>query len=214
MELYTYYQSGASYRVRIALNLKGLTPEQHFVDLTKGEQQAEGYASLNPQRMVPYFIDGEAALSQSLAIMEYLDEAYPNTHKLLPGNAAVRAHIRALALSIATDISPLGNLKVRKYLQGPLGQTEEVAIEFIRHWIKDGFDALEKTLSTSKHTGTFCVGDTPTLVDCCLMPQVFAANRWKLDLSSYPTINRIAQACEAHPAFIAAHPLQQPDAKK
>lgn len=213
MQLYTFFQSSTSYRVRIALNLKGLAPEMQYVDLTKGEQKSDGYASVNPARVVPTLVDRDATLTQSLAIMEYLDEAYPNTHRLLPGDAHIRAHVRALSLSIAADISPLGNLKVRKYLQHALGQSEEATVTFIKHWIREGFDALESILKDSPHTGVFCVGDAPTMADCCLIPQIFSANRWKLDMTPYPSINRIAVACEALPAFVAAHPTQQADAR-
>jgi maleylacetoacetate isomerase len=213
VELYSFFQSSTSYRVRIALNLKGLVPEMHYVDLGIGEQKSDAYAKLNPARIVPTLIDGKATLSQSLAIMEYLDEAYPNTYELLPGDAVARAHIRGLSLAIAADISPLGNLKVRKYLQNELSQSEETTIEFIKHWIKEGFDVLETILAASPLTGKFCVGDTPTMADCCLIPQLFGARRWKLDLASYPAILRIEKACEALPAFAAAHPSQQADAK-
>ena len=212
MQLYTFYQSSTSYRVRIALNLKNLAPEMHYVNLTKGEQRAAEYASVSTQRNLPTLVDQGNHFSQSLAIMEYLDEAYPNAPKLLPGDATVRAHIRSLCLWIAADISPLGNLKVRKYLQGEMGQSEEATIAFINHWIKEGFDALEKILASSPHTGTYCVGDTPTMADCCLVPQVFVANRWKLDLTPYPTILRIVGNCEKLAAFADAHPSKQADA--
>ena len=212
MQLYSFFQSSTSYRVRIALNLKGLKPEMHTINLTAGAQQSEEYCKVNTQRIVPTLIDNGHALSQSLAIIEYLDEAYPNTTKLLPGDAITRAHIRRLSLLIAADISPLGNLKVRKYLQGTMGQSEEATIAYINHWIADGFAALEKILADSPLTGKFCVGDTPTMVDCCLVPQLFTACRWKLDLTPYPTILRIAEACEALPACQAAHPSQQQDA--
>ena len=212
MELYSFHQSSTSYRVRIALNLKGLQPPQHGINLTAGEQRTAEYEAVNTQRIVPTLIDNGHALSQSLAIIEYLDEVYPEP-KLLPGDAVARAHIRMLSLLIAADISPLGNLKLRKYMQGPLAQTEETTIAFINHWIGEGFTALEKILATSPYTGTFCVGDAPTMADCCLVPQVFVARRWKHDLTPYPTIQRIATFAEAHPAFAAAHPHQQPDAQ-
>lgn len=213
MELYSFFQSSTSYRVRIALNLKGLSPQMHYVNLTKGEHRADEYAKLNPSRIVPTLRDGDTLITQSLAIMEYLDEAYPNTPKLLPGDAVMRAYIRALSLGIAADISPLGNLKVRQYLQRGLNQTEDVVIEFIRHWIHEGFAAMEEVLSASAFTGKFCVGDSPTMADCCLIPQLFAANRWKVDLAPYPTIRRISSVCEVHPAFLAAHPSNQADSK-
>ena len=211
MELYTFAYSSTSYRTRIALNLKGLAAEMHSVNLTKGEQREDAYGAVNAQRIVPTLIDGGHSLSQSLAIMEYLDEAYPNTPKLLPGDAVTRAHIRSVSLLIAADISPLGNLKIRKYLQGEMAQTEEATIGFIAHWITQGFDALEKILATSPYTGTYCVGDAPTMADCCLVPQLYTARRWKMDLSAYPTILKIAAVCEKHPAFAAAHPSKQAD---
>ena len=200
------------YRARIALNLKGLEPAMHYVNLTKGEQREEAYGAVNTQRIVPTLIDGAHSFSQSLAIMEYLDEAYPETHRLLPGDAVMRAHIRSLSLLIAADISPLGNLKVRKYLQSEMGQTEEATIGFITHWIAQGFEALEKILVNSPHTGTYCVGEAPTMVDCCLVPQLFTARRWKMDLTPYPTLLRIDEACAKLPAFITAHPSKQADA--
>lgn len=212
MELYSFFASSTSYRARIALNLKGLAPSMHYVNLTKGEQKEVGYGAVNTQRIVPTLIDNGHALSQSLAIMEYLDEAYPDTHRLLPGDAFQRAHIRSLALLIAADISPLGNLKVRKHLQGVMGQSEEATIAFISHWITEGFAALEAILVQSSYTGTFCVGDTATMADCCLVPQLYTARRWKIDLSVYPTLLRIEKACEALDAFMAAHPNKQVDA--
>lgn len=211
MELYTFAHSSTSYRARIALNLKGLAPAMHYVNLTKGEQRDAAYGKVNTQRIVPTLIDQDHVLSQSLAIMEYLDEAYPQTHRLLPGDAFQRAHIRSLSLLIAADISPLGNLKLRKLLQGTYGQSEEATIAFITHWIAQGFEAMEAILAASPYTGTYCVGELPTMADCCLVPQLFTARRWKMDLSAYPTLLRIDEACAALPAFISAHPSNQAD---
>lgn len=212
MQLYSFFQSSTAYRVRIALNLKGLTPAMHYVSLTQGEQRSDAYAAVNPAMIVPTLIDGDFSLHQSLAIMEYLDEAYPETHALLPRDVKARAYARMLALTIAADTSPLGNLKLRKYLAGALAQPEESVVAFLNHWIAVGLTALEKLLVDSPYTGRFAMGAEPGLVDCCIVPQLFAARRWKHDLSAYPTIQRIADACESHPAFIAAHPLKQADA--
>lgn len=213
MKLYSFYNSSSAYRVRIALNLKGLTPEMIPVNLTKGEQKSEDYAKINPQMIVPTLIDGGAVLSQSLAIMEYLEEVHPQP-PLLPTDSVARAHTRALALEVACDISPLGNLKVRKYLASKLGQSEEQCSEWIRHWISDGLAAFERILASSPLTGTYCVGDTPTMADCCLIPQLYNARRWGADLTPYPILLRLAAACETHQAFISAHPDNQPDTPK
>jgi len=211
MKLYSYYQSSGAYRVRIALNLKGLGHEMAFVNLLKGEQKGEDYARVNPQKVIPALIDGGHTLVQSLAIIEYLEETYP-APPLLPRDPAARAHARALALVIAADTSPLGNLKVRKYLEEKLGLGKQVVDDWVRHWIHDGLGAYEKLLAQSPLTGRFSLGDSPGMADCCLMPQLFNANRWKCDLTPYPLIRRIAAACEQHPAFIAAHPSKQKDA--
>lgn len=212
MKLYTYFQSSASYRVRIALNLKEIQAEMAFVDLTKGEQKQAAYAALNPQMAVPSLVEGGHTLTQSLAIMEYLDELYPQ-HPLLPRAPLERARVRALALAIACEISPLNNLKVRKYLSDSLAISEEARTDWIRHWIADGFASLEKMLAESPATGHYCHGDLPGMADCCLVPQVFNARRFECDLSPYPTIARIDEACNRLPAFIAALPKNQPDAK-
>lgn len=215
MKLYDFYQSSSAYRVRIALNLKGIKVERVFIDLTKGQQKDTEYAKVNPQMQVPSLVlDSGEVLVQSLAIMEYLDETYPGALKLLPGDAVARAHARALAQAVALDIAPINNLKVRKHLSGPCGMAEDQVKAWIQHWIVEGFKGIEALLARSSHTGTFCVGDTPTMADCCLVPQIFNAKRWGCDLAPFPTIRRIREACEAHPAFVAAHPMQQPDAPK
>lgn len=211
MKLYSYYQSSASYRVRIALNLKGLKPEMQYINLVKDEQRDPAYAAVNTQMVVPTLIDNNQKLSQSLAIMEYLEEAYP-TPALLPKNMFARTYVRGLALLVACDISPFGNLKVRKFLEAQYGKDKEAQEAWSRHWIEDGFNAFEKILTTSGHMGKFCYQDTPTLADCCLVPQMFNAQRFKCNLGAYPNIVRIYEECGKHPAFIAAHPSKQADA--
>lgn len=211
MKLYTYYQSSASYRVRIALNLKGLVPEMAFVNLVKAEQRDAAYEAVNPQRIVPALIEKGHTLSQSLAIMEYLEEAYP-APPILPKDPFARAYVRSLALAIAADISPLGNLKVRKHLAEKLSLDKDTVDEWSKHWITEGLTAYEKMLARESHAGAFSCGDAPTMADCCLIPQLFNANRWKCDLAPYPRIRKIAEACDKHPAFIAAHPSKQADA--
>ncbi|MBX9725920.1 MAG: maleylacetoacetate isomerase [Rickettsiales bacterium] len=213
MKLYSYYQSSASYRVRIALNLKGIAYESVAVNLVKAEQRDTAYASVNPQMQVPSLVlDSGQALTQSLSIMEYLEETHP-TPPLLPTDPIMRAQVRAFSLAIATDISPMGNLKIRKYLTTPLGIPENmVRTEWLQHWTADGLAALEALLRASPHVGSYCFGESPGMADCCLIPQLFAARRWGTDLAPYPTILKIADACDAHPAFRAAHPSQQTDA--
>lgn len=213
MKLYTFHQSSSAYRVRIALHLKGLMPEMEYVNLTRGEQKSAAYAAVNTQMIVPTLIDKGETLSQSLAIMEYLEEAYPSP-AILPKDLFARAHVRELALLVAADIAPLGNLKVRKYLPQFGLSEDDIKTRWIAYWIKDGLDAFEKIVAASSYTGAFCCGDTPTMADCCLVPQIFNARRWGVELSVYPTIMRIIANCEAHPAFIAAHPAQQKDAVK
>lgn len=215
MKLYGYYQSSASYRVRIALNLKGIVVESAYVDLTKAEQKFTGYAAINPQMQVPSLVlDNGEVLTQSLAILEYLEGEYPNAPALLPADAIPRAHARALAYAVAEDIAPINNLKIRKHLADELGQSADQVKAWIQHWITDGFKGIEAVLARSSHTGKFCVGDTPTIADCCLIPQVFNAHRWSVDMVPFPTIRRIAEVCEADPAIAAAHPMRQPDVPK
>src|ERR1700674_1093009 len=210
--LHTYFRSSAAYRVRIALSLKGFDARLVPIHLTRGggEQFANEYRALNPLALVPVLTDGDLQLSQSLAIIEYLEERYP-LPSLLPASFGDRARARQLALTIACEIHPLNNLRILKYLTGKLGLTEEATLEWIGHWIKQGFDAIETELKTSALRGHFCVGDTPTIADCCLVPQVFNAQRFGVDLSLYPMLLGIHQACEALPEFQAAHPSRQPD---
>jgi len=211
MQLYTYFQSGGAYRVRIALNLKGLEPEMKFVNLVKGEQKDAAYEAVNPQKLVPAFIDKGHTLTQSIAIIEYLEETHPKP-PLLPKDPFARAYVRSLALLIAADTSPLGNLKIRKYLAKEMGAAEDKVTLWLQHWITEGLAAFERTLARETYAGEFCCGDAPTMADCVLIPQVFNANRWKCDLSPFPRIKKIAEACGKHPAFIAAHPEKQADA--
>lgn len=208
MELHGYFRSSASYRVRIALNLKGLTYDYHPVNLLKGEQREPSYRSLNPQGLVPALIDAGHVFTQSLAILEWLDEQHPEP-ALLPGESLARARIRALAYNVACDIQPLQNLRVLKYLQSELGASEEQKIDWIRHWIDGGFRALESQLAPADHP--FAGGDTPGLFECCLIPQIYNAERFGMDIGQYPHIARIASACDALPAFERARPENQPD---
>lgn len=217
MKLYGYFRSSASYRVRIALNLKGLDAEHVPVHLVNngGEQLSENFRALNPEALVPALMDTDAGqqivLSQSLAIMEYLEEKYP-TPALLPDNAADRAHVRSLGLSIACEIHPLNNLRVLKYLTTTLGLSDEQKNAWYQHWCISGLAALEQRLASDKRTGDFCFGHAPTLADCCLVPQIFNAQRFNCDLSGMPTLMRVNQRCLEMDAFIKAMPMNQPDA--
>lgn len=211
MILYDYFRSSAAYRVRIALNLKGLAAERRFVHLRKGEQRAPGYLGKNPQGFVPTLAVGPLHLTQSLAIIEYLDEKHP-LPPLLPPGAEDRAFVRAIALAIACDIHPLNNLRVLQYLYRQLGVEEPARDEWYRHWVREGFVAIESQLA-ARATGPYCFGDTPTLADVCLVPQVANANRLDVDLAPYPRIRAIDAACLALPAFADAQPSRQPDAE-
>lgn len=213
MKLYGYFRSSAAYRVRIALNLKGLAAEHVPVHLRKGEQKAPPFAALNPQKFVPALeTDDGALLTQSLAIIEYLEEVHPHPAQL-PPDALGRARVRALALAIACDIHPLNNLRVLKHLDSALGLDEEARNVWYRHWIAEGFEALEAMLANDARTGRFCHGDQPTLADIFLVPQVANAERLDCDLTPYPTIVRLAEAARALPAFADAAPERQPDAE-
>jgi maleylacetoacetate isomerase len=212
MELYNYFRSSASYRVRIALALKGLEWRYVPVHLQKNEQLAPAYAERVPARLVPLLRDGELNLTQSLAIIEYLDEAFDEFPRLMPAIARDRARCRAIAHMIAMDIHPLGNLRVQQYLEKTLGADATAREDWTRHWMRLGFDALEQVLADSSSTGAFCEGETPTMADCCLVPQAYNARRFGIDVSAFPTIARIEAACLALPAFIDAKPEAQPDA--
>ena len=213
MKLYDYFRSSAAYRVRIALNLKGVAPQRAFVHLRRGGQREPDYLDLNPQGLVPSLVtDDGAVLTQSLAIIEWLDETYP-APLLLPGTPVERARVRSLALAVACDIHPLNNLRVLNYLTGTLGATDAVRDAWYMHWCEVGLRALETRLAREPATGRFCHGDAPTLADICLVPQLANARRVPLDLAPFPTLLRIEAACQALPAFAAAAPLQQPDAE-
>ncbi len=213
--LYSYWRSSAAYRVRIALNLKGLDYETRPVHLVRngGEQHSADYRALNPQETVPCLLDGDRVLTQSLAIMEYLDEMYPAEEAaLLPMDARGRAQVRALSLAVACDIHPLGNLRVLQHLETRLGASEEQRAAWSRYWIDLGFKALETMLDDSAATGRYCHGERPGMADACLIPQVYNALRWKLPLDAYPTIARIHAACNELDAFQRAAPERQADA--
>jgi maleylpyruvate isomerase len=213
VKLYDYFRSSAAYRVRIALNLKGRSAERVFVHLRKGAQRGDGYLALNPQGLVPTLVtDGGDVLTQSLAIVEWLDEMFPDP-PLLPPDAVGRARVRSLALAIACDIHPLDNLRVLTYLTGTLGVTEAQRVGWYRYWIDVGFEALEARLARERATGRFCHGDAPTLADICLVPQLANARRVAFDFSPYPTLLGIEAACHALPAFADAAPAKQSDAE-
>lgn len=213
MILYGYFRSSAAYRMRIALNLKRLDYEQRSIHLRNGEQRADDFLTLQPQGLVPVLQDGDAALIQSPAMLEYLDEAYPDSAPLLPSAPVDRARVRAISDIVCCDIHPLGNLRVLQFLQGPLGIDQAAMTDWFNHWIRLGFDAIETLLADDPRTGRFCHGDHPGMADVCLVPQVFNSRRHDLDLTPYPTISRIWQACEAEVAFAEAHPSRQPDAE-
>ena len=212
--VYGYFRSSAAFRVRIALNLKGIVPEWKFVHLLKdgGQQHAPGYRAVNPQELIPTLIHDGHTIGQSLAIIEYLDEVKPEP-PVLPRDAAGRARVRQLADMVACDIHPVNNLRVLLHLRDDFGASEEKRAAWQRHWISLGFAAIETLLAGSRQTGRYCHGDTPTLADICLIPQLANARRVNLDLSPYPTILRIEQTALAHPAFAAALPAAQPDAE-
>ena len=214
MKLYTYFRSSAAYRVRIALNLKGLAYDAVPVHLVKGggEHLQDAYRAVNPSALVPSLQDEGATITQSMAILEYLEETHPAT-PLLPAAPLERARVRELAQMIACDIHPLNNLRILRYLVRTLGVSDDAKNEWYRHWIKEGFAALEAHLARDPAPGRFCHGDTPTMADCFLVPQVYNAQRFDIDMTAYPRIAAINDACAALPAFAAAHPAQQPDSE-
>jgi maleylacetoacetate isomerase len=218
MKLYSYFRSSASYRVRIALNLKGLAYDVVPVHLLKdgGEQFSQDYRKLSADALVPALIDDSvndaAVLTQSLAIIEYLDETHPEP-MLLPATSIDRAYVRSIALSIACEIHPLNNLRVLRYLVRELKVSEDDKNKWYRHWCEQGLSALELTLANDSRAGKFCYGDMPTLADCCLIPQIANAQRLNCDLSNMPTIMRINAECLKLEAFASASPARQPDAE-
>ena len=213
LTLHDYFRSSAAYRVRIALQLKGLAYRHIGVHLLRngGEQLAPAYREVNPQGLVPTLRDGDFSLTQSISIIEYLDERHP-ANPLLPRDIGLRARARQFALTIACDIHPINNLRVLNWLTTRCGVDEAGKLEWIRHWIELGFEALDEQLVACRDDGPYCVGDTPTIADCCLVPQVFNAQRFGVDIARYPRIAEIAGTCDAHPAFQRAHPSAQPDA--
>jgi len=212
MRLYGFFRSSASYRVRIALALKGLDFDPVSVHLGKGQQYGEAFSAVSPQNLVPVLEDGGQKLYQSLAIMEYLEEAHP-LPPLLPSDPFERARVRSLALLVACEIHPLNNPRVLNYVTGKLGASEEDKLQWYHHWVKMGFMALERRLASEPHTGRFCHGDQPGFADCALVPQVANAHRFKVDLGDFPTIRRINDACVALEPFQRAMPKNQPDAE-
>ncbi|ENM5724425.1 maleylacetoacetate isomerase [Vibrio mimicus] len=209
--LYGYWRSSAAYRVRIALNIKQLSYESRAVHLSKdgGEQHHATFHQLNPSELIPVLIDGEFHLNQSLAIIEYLDEIYPEP-RLIPARGAERYQVKALALDIAADIHPINNLRILQYLSAELAVSEDQKNTWYRHWIDTGFRGLEEKLSQT--AGEFSVGNRLSLVDVCLVPQVYNAERFNLDMSCYPTLQRVAETLRTLPAFVKAAPENQPDA--
>ncbi|QJP99448.1 maleylacetoacetate isomerase [Herbaspirillum rubrisubalbicans] len=212
--LHNYFRSSSSYRVRIALNLKGLPFQYHAVHLNRngGEQFGAAFQELNAQALVPVLEEEGALISQSLAILEYLDERYPQS-PLLPTDPFARAHVRQLANTIACEMHPINNLRVLKYLTGTLGLSEQQKKDWIHHWNRLGLQGLEQQVKVFPWRGRFLCGDTPGLADCCLVPQLFNAQRFEVDLTPYPMLRAIAAACEQLEAFAAAHPARQPDAE-
>ena len=208
MKLYTYFRSSAAYRVRIALNLKNIPHELVAVNLLKSEQQATPYTNKNPQGLLPALETTQGVLAQSLAILEWLEETHPDT-PLLPSNSWDKAQVRSFCYAIASDIHPIDNLRVLKYLSGELAATDEQKSTWYRHWIIEGFSSLEAILG--EHD--YCFGDKPSLADICLVPQVFNALRFKVDMSLYPKISAIYARCNSLQAFIDAAPENQPDAQ-
>ncbi|NJC00399.1 maleylacetoacetate isomerase [Xanthomonas arboricola] len=214
LELFSYWRSSAAYRVRIGLHLKALAYLAHPVHLVRdgGEQHAPAYAQLNPQELVPTLRHGAVVIPQSLAILEYLEDAFPDSARLLPAAPAERARVRALAQVIACDVHPLNNLRVTQFFEREWQRDAAQRQQWTRHWMQRGFAALEAQLAGDPHAGTFCHGDTPGLADCLLIPQLYNARRFDIDLVAYPILQRIEQACLALPAFAAARPEMQADA--
>lgn len=214
IQFYGYFRSSCAYRCRIAFNLKGVKHEFNSVHLRRngGEQNAPEFRALNPQGLVPAINDDGFLLNQSLAIIEWLDEKYP-APPLLPEAAEAKAQVRAFALMIACDVHPLQNLRVLQYLEKELGANQAAKDKWLQRWIGDGLAACEAVIARQEHNGAFCFGDSPGLADICLVPQVFSAERFGVDLSNMANVKRAYQACQALPAFADAAPGKQPDAE-
>ncbi len=212
MKLYGYFRSSAAYRVRIALNLKGLDCENEFIHLRNNDQQSEKFRALNPQGLVPVLVDEGNAISQSLAILEYLDEKYPDP-AFLPTPASSRAYVRSIALAIACDIHPLNNLRILRYLEYNLECDKSQVSEWYRHWIDTEFRALEAKLAAADRHGRFCFRNEPSMADICLVPQVSNARRFNCDLNDFPILMEIDSNCRKLAAFQKAAPENQPDAE-
>lgn len=211
MKLHTFFRSSAAFRVRIALNLKGLTYESIPKAFAKNEHRAPEYLSLNPQGLIPALEDDGVVLSQSLAIIEYLDEKHPSP-PFLPNGAIARAQVRSMAQAIACDIHPINNLRILNYLRKQLGQNDDGVNTWYRHWITEGFKGLERQARTHSTSQRFCFGDAVSIADICLLPQIFNARRFDTDLSAFPTLVAISTHLESLPAFAVARPEAQPDA--
>jgi maleylacetoacetate isomerase len=210
MELFNYFRSSASYRVRIALAYKGLSYDYRSVHLPKNEQFAEPYAAQSASRLVPLLKDGDVTLSQSLAIIEYLDETHPQP-PLLPADALGRARVRALAYDVACEIHPLNNLRVLRYLTNEMKVSEDEKNRWYRHWVETGLQTIERQLADPR-SGRFCHGDAPTVADVCLVPQIFNAQRFDCQLDHVPRVMHVFEACMALPAFETTQPSKCPDA--
>ncbi|MEO1243024.1 MAG: maleylacetoacetate isomerase [Pseudomonadota bacterium] len=212
MKLFGYWRSSATYRVRIAMALKGLDYDYEPVNLLKSEQKTDAYIAKNPTGLVPTLATSDGAfLNQSLAIMEYLEEAHPEP-TILPGNAVAKANARAIAATIACEAQPLMNLRIQQYLKNDGGFDDAAVKDWLNAWPANAMAAVEKTLART--AGDFCIGDVPTMADCCLVPQMFAAQRFGIETSGFAKMNDIYERCQKHPAFEKAHPLNQPDAVK
>jgi len=213
LELYSFWRSSASYRVRIALNLKALPYTLHAVNLVRdgGEQFSAAYRAVNPQSRVPTLVHDGQRFSQSLAIIEYLDETFPD-HRLIPRDPVDRARVRMLSQIIAADIQPLQNTSTTRYLKEQMHQDEAAVTSWLREWISRGLDAYNAHLERDHLSGKFSHGDTPSMADCCLMPQLYAAQRFGIEAARYPRLALIAENCNALSAFLHAHPSKQPDA--
>lgn len=209
--LHDFYRSSAAYRVRIVVNLKGVEAERTYVNLTKGEQRDPEFLKFSPSGLMPVFQHDGNTFYQSLAIIDYLDAKWREP-RMVPADAAGRARVLGLSLAIAADTHPLTNVRVLNYVEKEMGAGKEGRAQWIEHWCRMCFSGLEERLSREAETGQFMHGDRPSLADVCLIPQLFFARRFDLDLSDYPTVLRIEETCQALPAFADAHPANQPDA--